>query len=316
MFTVQSEMNSPSTEDSYHNNVPLGVITLLAQIVISVGLAGMVKHLSAEVALFTILFCRYLFCMPLLLCAGFYQRGWQLFQINQKRTLIARIMSGLLGLASYFTAIAYLNISTATVLGQTLSLFITLLAPIFLAEKVGFRRLIGVCAGFIGVVVLINPDSQGITDYHPIGLFFGILAPLAGAMMFIFLRKLGASEAPISTALWYNLTGVFLFLILLRVFPHHVPDWQLLPSWAVIILICLGVASSFQQFLMAWSHKLAPASTLAPVHYTSVPLSIGVGVLFFHDRIGAEFIIGTLILLASSWYIARREKFRDAGTQR
>ena len=80
--------------------------------------------------------------------------------------------------------------------------------------------------------------------------------------------------------------------------------------WFVMILI--GVASSAQQFLMAKSHQLASATVLAPVHYTAVPISIFIGVIFFNEVITLPFLTGTSVIIGSTWYILQREKIRKA----
>ena len=89
------------------------------------------------------------------------------------------------------------------------------MAPFILGERVGAHRIGAVLIGFAGVVLLINPFSEA--DSSPlwgIGFAFGIATPFFGALMFIFLRKLGQTEAPISTTLWYNMTGTIIFFVI------------------------------------------------------------------------------------------------------
>jgi len=289
-------------------NLSLAIIFLMAQIVISIAIGAFVKSISAETALIVILFFRYIFSMPLLLIYGYVQRKDELFQINQKPVLLARIMSGLLGLASYLYAIIQLSISLATVLAQTMSLFITMMAPFILGERIGIRRITGIGIGFIGVIIVLNPGSELFSSYSIDGLFAGILSPFCGALMYIFLRKLGTADAPISTAIWYNMAGSIVFLILLFVMKCDVPELNADTLYLWGIFVGIGLASSIQQFLMARSHQLAEASTLAPFHYASVPMSVIVGILVFNDHIGLNFILGSLVIICASWYILRREQ--------
>ena len=162
-------------------------------------------------------------------------------------------------------------------------------------------------------MLLINPFSEA--DSSPlwgIGFAFGIATPFFGALMFIFLRKLGQTEAPISTTLWYNMTGTIIFFVIAftdgPLIPQNLTEKDLI--WFVMILI--GVASSAQQFLMAKSHQLASATVLAPVHYSAVPISIFIGVIFFNEVITLPFLTGTSVIIGSTWYILQREKIRKA----
>ena len=139
--------------------------------------------------------------------------------------------------------------------------------------------------------------------------------PFFAAIMFIFLRRLGRSEAAISTTLWYNAVGMILCAFLLLISGAELPP--LIPDNGFIwfVLIFAGVGSSFQQFLMAWSHELAPASALAPVHYSSVPLSIFIGIIFFEEKMTVSFIAGTAIIIGAAWYIFHREQKIKARQQ-
>jgi len=59
---------------------------------------------------------------------------------------------------------------------------------------------------------------------------------------------------------------------------------------------------------MAKSHQLAPVTVLAPVHYSAIPLSMFVGVLYFGDVIDLRFLIGTAVIVCSTLYIFVRER--------
>ena len=312
-MTGNETPNTRSAPPLPKQNVPLGALFLFGEIVISMGLAGLVKQISGDVSFFIVMFFRYLLSLPLLFLLGWHQRKRDMLQVSRIKTLIARIIMGILGLTTWFNAVIYLPISLATVLAQTMTIFITILAPFMLAETVGPRRIAAVLFGFLGVVVLVNPfaDSHA-SGLAPVGLMFGLAAPFFAALMFIYLRKLGTSESPISTTLWYNLAGTALFFVLAisegMVMPEMSPENHFI--W--FLLIFTGVASSAQQFLMAKSHQLASATVLAPVHYSAVPASVLIGIVFFDEVITLTFLAGTGVIIGSTWYIFQREQARKA----
>ena len=85
-----------------------------------------------------------------------------------------------------------------------------------------------------------------------------------------------------------------------------------------MILALIGVLSSFQQFFIAFSHRVAPASTLAPLRYLSIPVGILAGILFFGEMMTPQILIGSAVIVGSSIFILRREKAascrrREAG---
>ncbi len=295
---------SHTDDDITPREIFLGASALVAEIALSFVIAIFVKKLEPSLSIFVILFFRYLFCLPLLFVYGLYKRGRDVLQVTNKSVLVFRTISGFLGLLSWFLAVSLIDLSLATALVQIMPFFITILAIFLLGEKVGVRRILAVIAGFAGVMVLLGPAQLSNPGW---GIMVGLAAPFFAALMFVFLRMLGRGEAPVSTALWYNMSGVVLaFGIILfqgAAFP------TISSSSAIwLMLIGVGVLASLQQLLMALSHTFAPASILAPVHYAAVPMGIFCGVFFFDEQITTSLILGTAIIIAANYYILMRER--------
>ena len=253
-------------------SVGLGSAALFGEIALSFVIAVFVKWLHADLPVFAILFCRYLFCLPLLLAYGWHQRGPQLFRINNIGGMTKRCIAGLLGLTTWFIALGLIDLSLATALGQMMPIFITILAAPMLGEVVGIRRIAAVVAGFAGVMILLGPVEF---SSNALGIAFGLAFPFLSALMFIYLRQIGKSDSPVSTSIWHNIAGVF-YALVLGLFDGSMPALVSgdigMNAW--FMLIAIGVTASFQQFLMALSHTLAPASVLAPLHYTAIPMGV------------------------------------------
>lgn len=287
--------------------MPLGISFSIGEVIFTVGIAAIVKLISNDVSVFTILFFRYLFCLPLLFATAYFQRGHDALQIENKGTLALRSLFGIASFGFLFTALETVELSKMTALLQTIPVFVTLLAPLLIGETVGWRRRIAVMIGFIGVALIIEPSNEG---WFHIGILFGIMSPFFGALMLLTLRRLGQSDHPASTALWYNLAGAAVFLII---------SIALGLAWptsldVLIVLGAIGIMSSFQQFFLANSYKFAPASTLAPLRYLSVPIGVGLSIIMFDEVITSSFYIGSAVLIAASFFIMKRaEKTRTSS---
>ena len=300
-------MQKPSSQEQANNlyqtqsDVSLGATALLGEIFLSMIIAAAIKFLSGEVSIPAILLFRYAFSLPILVLIAFYQRGRNALKVVDAKALALRIVFGLLGLPTWFLAISTIDLTKATALSQTMTVFITILAPLLLGEKVGIRRWSAVLIGLVGALILLQPGTEG---WLQPGVLYGIAAPFFAALMFVFLRKLGRSDAPATTATLYNCCGTLVFgmwCLLANVnWPSGSVDW--------LLLIGCGLLAGVQQLLMAWSHKLAPASTLAPLHYFAVPMAIFVGILIFDERITGSFLLGTSVLIGSTYYILVRDR--------
>ena len=287
------------------SNNKLGAVFLIGQIVMSLVLASMVKVLQPDFSVFVILFFRYLFCLPLLVAYAIYTRGAQFLNITNIQGLALRTGFGLLGLTMWFLSIIYLNISLATALSQTMPIFITGLSVLIAGEKVGLKRSASVFVGFFGVVVLIFPLTPTV---NLLGVFYALLGAFFSALMFVYLRVLGRTDPAVTTAIWYNSTGVVLAGIIAFSFDDFDAIQQLSSLTPLYLLIALGVCASFQQFFLAQSHMYAQASMLAPLHFLAIPLGIGIGIMFFNESITLKFLMGTAIIIASTYYIVMREQ--------
>ena len=156
-------------------SLPIGVTYLIIELVLSFFIASIVKLLEPNLPIFQILFYRYLLCLPLLTIYGLSKHGLKIFHVNNIRLLLLRILCGFLGLVMWFLAVATIDISLATVLFNTMSLFITILSVIIARESVGLRRSAAVVVGFLGVVFIISPISASFN-------FSGVIYALLGAI--------------------------------------------------------------------------------------------------------------------------------------
>jgi drug/metabolite transporter (DMT)-like permease len=288
-------------------NLPLGVSVALGEITMMVVVSALVKLVSDDIATTTILLFRYALCLPLLVATAVWQRGRSALGITKPRTLSLRITTGLISLACFYAALDLMPLSLVTVLFQTLTLFVTLLAPMMLGERVGWRRWTAVIVGFGGTLLLLNPAAGGWTLT---GILLGLGSPFFGALMMITLRRLGRHDSPATTAVWHNGVGAMVFAVIVIVADAPLPAGRA----DMALLIAIGLLSSFQQFGLAFSHKLVPASILAPLHYLSIPMGIGAGIMLFGEVLTPEIIVGSAIIIASSIFILRRERqLRETG---
>lgn len=283
-----------------NSNIPFGIFFSISEVVFTIIIASLVKLISGDLSVFVILFFRYLFCIPLLLLMALFQRGNQAMVIKSKLGLIFRTLAGIGSFGCLFAALQFIDLSLMTILLQAMPLFVTILAPLLIKEMVGwFRRIIAII-GFIGVILILNPSNDG---WLAKGVILGIMSPFFGALMVISVRRLGQTDHPASTALWYNILGALVFLLICVLNKFQWPKYDDI----FLILIVIGVVSSFQQICLAYSYKLAPASLLAPLKYISVPIGIIVGIKFFNESLSSNFFIGTLIIITTSLIIIYRE---------
>jgi len=282
------------------SNKPLGITLSLLEVICTIIIASLVKLIAGDLSVLMVLFFRYLFCIPLLMITAIQQRKYNALKINSKFGLIIRTLTGIGSFGCLFAALQFIDLSLMTILLQTMPLFVVLLAPIIIKEFVGWFRSFLALFGFIGVMLILNPIEK---DWVNFGIVLGIFSPFFGAVMTIFVRRLGKTDHPATTALWYNMFAALIFLLVCLIFEIKWPDF----NQTLIILTVIGLVSSLQQICLAYSLKFAPASLLAPLRYVSVPIGILVGVFYFNESLSINFFLGTSIIVFSSLIIIRQE---------
>ena len=191
-----------------HDRLAYGTAALVAEILIAMVIATFVKFVTDDVSVAVLLLFRYVFCLPVLLGLGCLESGARLFRLANRRALALRTLFGLAGLTCWIVAIANIELTKATAVSQTLPVFITFFAPFLLGERVGLRRWVAVLIGLSGTLIILRPDQEG---WLQTGTAAAIAAPFFAALMFIYLRKLGQSDAPSTTAIYYNFAGTCVF---------------------------------------------------------------------------------------------------------
>jgi len=268
-------------------------------------LTGMlVKKLSADVTLVTTLFYRFLFSLPILFAVAWFMRGRQWLQINQRKIMFLRVIFGFCGIMFWFLSVRNMPLGMATALFQSSVIFITLMSPFLLGEKVGIYRWTAVLAGLSGVIIITNPFSGAVTS----AAFFGLGAALAGAVLSILLRRLGKGDAPISVACWYNASGFVALSLVVLVAPTQ---FHAVSQPILLDLIWLGVIGAGLQIVLTSAYRYTDAVVVASMRYVQMPLSGVVGYIVFAEIMSPTEIFGAAVIIISCLVIAWRELVRS-----
>ena len=282
----------------------LGISLSFLAVVFGVLTGVLVKQLGPEVNIITALFYRFLFSLPILFLFAVFVRGQQFLQINQRRIMLFRVIFGCCGITFWFLSLRHMPLGMATALFQSSVIFITLLSPIFLGERVGLYRWSAVLAGLSGVLIITDPFSGNISWYF----LYGIGAALTGAVLSLLLRQLGKGDAPVSVAIWYNLLGFGALGTIVLILPHQLYSI----SQAVMFdLILLGVIGAGLQIVLTTAYRYSDAVVVASMRYLQMPVSGVVGYFLFAEVMSHGEIIGALIIISSCLVIAWRELVRS-----
>lgn len=198
-----------------------------------------------------------------------------------------------------FLALQYLRLDQTITVVFLAPLVVALLAGPLLGEWVGWRRLIAILVGFLGILIVVRP---GVASLPPaFGFAFG--AMLAYALFILLTRHLAAYDGPIAMLFFSILLGTFAlapFAIWQWVWPTTTLQWLLLPL--------LGILGGTGHYLFIHAYRLAPASTIAPFLYLQLLSMVGFGYIVFNDLPDVWTLAGSAVIIGSGIYLIHRER--------
>ena len=198
-----------------------------------------------------------------------------------------------------FVAVTYLRLDqTATIFFLTPLVIAALAGPI-LNEWIGWRRLMAIVGGFVGILVVMRPGFGWI---HWAVLFsFG--ATLSYSLYSISTRYLAAHDTPEVTQFYTPLAGMLVMAPMAFwqwVWPADALTWALF-AW-------LGIAGAFGHWLLIQAFRFAQAPALAPFIYVNLIWMTGLGYVVFGDVPDIATVAGGTIVIGSGLYLLYRER--------
>jgi drug/metabolite transporter (DMT)-like permease len=217
-----------------------------------------------------------------------------------------RMAIGVVAMLLNFLMVTLLPLAEATAIGFSVPVFATLLAAVVLREPTGRWRWGAVIAGFVGVLVIIQPGSGHISTYS--GLV-ALGAVISTACATIAIRHLGATEAVATTVFWFGLTSL-VPLGLAMPFVAHAHD-----SATVGPIVALSLAGGVAQLALTGALRLAPVSLVMPMDYSALLWAGLLGLLLFDQAPSGWTWLGAPIVIGAGLVILWREhQLRIAGT--
>lgn len=174
-------------------------------------------------------------------------------------------------------------------------------------EQVGPRRIAASGVGFCGALLVIQPSFAefGAVALFPLGTAVGFAAYI------LVTRRLAPLQHPVEMQFHTAIAAVLLWApVLWATSDLGLPDLALLRPEGIAWgwLFGVGAAATFSHMLMSFGLRLAPAATLAPLHYLEIVSSATLGYLVFGNFPNALTWAGIAVIVASGLYIIHRER--------
>ncbi|HEY8537339.1 MAG TPA: DMT family transporter [Steroidobacteraceae bacterium] len=289
-----------------HQRPVLGIAFKLASVVVFAGMAASVKFLGKDIPTGQIIFVRGLLSMAVLALMAWATNSLHLLKTRNWRSHALRSLSGTMSMFCLFTALTLIPLADVTAITFTSPMFLTVLAMLFLGERIHRFRWTALGIGFLGVLIMIGPHLS-FTEGSSLGVLVALGAAMFSAVAMVFLRSMSAGEHAITITFYFSLTfTICSALTALQGWPMPTPS-----QWLFIVLA--GLFGVFGQLLMTFSYRYAEASTIAPLEYTSMIMAVILGYVFFDETptlsiwIGAPLVVGAGLIILWREYRLKKQ---------
>ena len=269
------------------------------------GMDGIAKWLEHSISAGQMVWCR--FAVQTLLIAPFVLGSLTPLKLRDVLIHATRGTLMVIGTIVFVTALKYLPIADAIAIFFVDPLILTLLAPVFLSEKVGWRQFTAVIVGMIGAFIVIRPNFQEVGWPAVLPL----IAAITFAFYLILTRHQAAQQSPVSMQFYSGIAGVVVATILLllnSVFEFSVIAVITPTGVQWILLLTLGVISTVGHLLVVYAFQRGPAGLLAPFQYVEIIGATIIGHVVFGEFPDTLTWVGVAIIVVSGLYVLQREK--------
>jgi len=227
--------------------------------------------------------------------------------IVSERPLIQLLRAIILMVGTFFNFLAlnYLPLNITIAIFFASPLVVTVLSIPILREKVKFGQIIAVLFGFGGVLIIIQPDEIGFR-YE---MFYSLIALFCASMYFILTRLVAKNDKNSTSQIYSSLIPTIILL------PLALNNWIWPTSWTeILIMVFMGLSATLGHSFTTIAHRLAKASSLAPIIYVQLIFMTSLSWLIFNDLPTSNTILGTTLIILTGMYVLRQERKSSKNT--
>ncbi len=301
------------------NNTKGIIFILLGMAAFSVQDA-LIKFIYNDAALYELYFGRTLIAIIILVSYLKFSKKKINLKTHYPLLTTIRVVCFFFGFSFFYISLTYMTLATANALFFCCPFFVSILAIIFLKEKVGIRRWAAIITGFIGVYIVLNPNFSNFNYMK--------LAPIACALCYAIsmtITKITSDKDNVYTQMLHLYIGAIIISILFFIFTgtgqfnnFNDPTFQFIfrewftnPFYAWPYIISMGLISVLAFYFILNAYSIASPSVVSLFEYSLIIWAILIGYMLFDNIPTTRTLFGATVIIIAGIYIYLREKIND-----
>lgn len=225
--------------------------------------------------------------------------------------LFFRAAIGLVAMLSFFYNIANISLADAVTYSRMSPIFTAIFALWFLREKIGIKGWLAILLGFIGMLMVMQPNGFELEKAH----IFGILNAVCAALAFTSIRELRKYYDTRVIVLSFMGIGTIvpIFSMVLSTyytnefFSFMMGEFIMPRSFDWIYIIGIGITASLGQVYMTKAYGITRAGLVGAAGYSVIIFSVIIGLFLGDDLPNILSFIGIVSIILGGIIIAREK---------
>jgi drug/metabolite transporter (DMT)-like permease len=277
-------------------NKNLYIPLIILSVFFSAAMSVLIKLAQQDTNVFTAAFLRFFFGM-LVLSPIFIKTKLSVFKTTHLKTHFLRVIINYPSMLLFFYAINFVSIEKANSLTFVVPFIATILAVIFLKEKIYFYRIFALILGFIGMLIVIRPGMIEVS----FGVYMILISSFLWAIMIIITKRLSRDDSAL-TILSYQYFLMFIISFVVAIF-----NWQSPTIETIFYLFLAGFSGTIFHLTLYQAYKLADVSLVQPYSFLVLVFASIMGYFVFGEIPDIYTWIGTGVIFIGVIIISIRE---------
>lgn len=259
-----------------------------------------IKATGGDLPLFQLLTLRGLVTTALILIVARLQGPLSWRMPRRDRALVAlRCLSEVAAAYFFLTALLNMPLANVTAVLQVLPLTVTLGAALFFGERVGWRRMLAIIAGFAGMLIIVRPGPDGFNIYAG----YALAAVACVTLRDLVTRRMSADVSSMTV----TLAASFSVLAFAGVASTTV-EWAPVDARLAALILGSSLFIMGGYLFSVLVMRVGEVSFVAPFRYTGLLWALVLGLVVFGDWPDAGTLLGASIVVASGLFALLRER--------
>lgn len=258
------------------------------------------KLLAGHVPLMQAIFLRGIVVSALFYLVLRYMGTVRFAMPRRDRWLVGtRVVAEVVTAYFFLTALINMPLANVTAILQVLPLTVTLAGAVFLREPIGWRRFLAIVVGFVGVMLIVRPGTDGFTIYSVYALIAVALITVRDITTRLLSPAVPSMSVAMLTAFSVGLAGGVVALF---------GDWQPLTLSVTVLIASAAAAILFGYLVSVMVMRIGEVGFVAPFRYSALLAAMLLGVLVFDEWPDTLTLMGAGIVVGTGVFVLYRER--------